>query len=302
VSVAGRTVDAEDSGLFGPNSVTWRLHLEPVLWVGGFRALYLQALHPQVMRGTAQNSALFDPDRAWQRFKRTTEFVTTRTFGTNEEVTRAGRRIRRMHARLRGHDPDTGTQFRIDDPDLLLWVHCAEIDSYVSVGRRAGILTSPEADTYVAESRRAAAVVGISIEDAPTSTAELAEYFAKMRPQLYACPEAVHCLAASLNPPLPLPRLLKPLKLAVPPLVALSFAALPRWARRLYGAPGLATTDLATTIALRTLRRATTALPTLPEPRQVERARKLLGDPARSATSRTGAPRGAVTSRAPGLS
>jgi hypothetical protein len=123
-----------------------------------------------------------------------------------------------------------------------------------------------------------------------------------MRPQLYACPEAVHGLAASLNPPLPLPRLLKPLKLAVPPLVALSFAALPPWARRLYGAPGLATTDLATTIALRTLRRATTALPTLPEPRQVERARKLMGDPARSATSRTGAPRVAVTSRAPGLS
>jgi uncharacterized protein (DUF2236 family) len=277
--IAWQTVDAGGAGLLGPASVTWRLHLEPVLWVGGFRALYLQALHPQVMRGTAQNSALFDPDRAWQRFKRTTEFVTTRTFGTSEEVARAGRRIRRMHARLRGHDPDTGAQFRIDDPELLLWVHCAEIDSYVNIGRRAGILTSTEADTYIAESRRAAAVVGIHIDDAPTSTAELAEYFAGMRPHLYACPEAVHGLAASLNPPLPLPRLLKPLKLAVPPLVALSFATLPPWARRLYGAPGLPTTDLAATIALRTLRRATTALPDLPEPRQIERARKLMQKP-----------------------
>ena len=44
----------EDFGLFGPSSVTWRVHLEPVLWVAGLRALYLQALHPQVMRGTAQ--------------------------------------------------------------------------------------------------------------------------------------------------------------------------------------------------------------------------------------------------------
>jgi hypothetical protein len=43
----------------------------------------------------------------------------------------------------------------------------------------------------------------------------------------------------NLNAPLPLPRLLKPLKLAVPPLVALAFAALPPWARRLYRAPGL---------------------------------------------------------------
>ena len=44
-----------DDGLFGPGSVTWRVHLEPVLWVGGFRALLLQSLHPRVMRGTYQN-------------------------------------------------------------------------------------------------------------------------------------------------------------------------------------------------------------------------------------------------------
>ena len=53
-----------DDGLFGPGSVTWRVHLEPVLWVGGFRALLLQSLHPRVMRGTYQNSALFDPAKA----------------------------------------------------------------------------------------------------------------------------------------------------------------------------------------------------------------------------------------------
>jgi uncharacterized protein (DUF2236 family) len=276
VGVVGSAVAIEDVGLFGPSSVTWRLHLEPVLWVGGFRALYLQALHPRVMRGTAQNSALFDPHRAWQRFKRTTEFVTTRTFGTSEEVARAGQRIRRMHARLRGHDPDTGAQFRIDEPELLLWVHCGEIDSYVDVGRRAGVLTSTEADSYIAESRRAAEVIGIRAEDAPASTAELADYFARMRPRLYACPEAVRGLAASLNPPLPLPRLLKPLKLAVPPLVALSFASLPLWARRLYGTPGLPTTDVAATIALRALRQATAALPNLAEPPQIKRARRLM--------------------------
>jgi uncharacterized protein (DUF2236 family) len=276
VSVVPTTDADADVGLFGPASVTWRLHLEPVLWAAGFRALYLQALHPRVMRGTAQNSALFDRDRAWQRFERTAEFVTTRTYGTSEEVARAGRRIRRMHARLRGHDPDTGAQFRIDDPEHLLWVHCGEIDSYVDVGRRAGVLSAAEADAYVAESRRAATVVGLRAEDAPGSTAELAEYFARMRPRLHACPEALQGLAASLNPPLPLPRLLRPLKLAVPPFVALSFALLPSWARRLYGAPGLPTTDLAATVAVRALRRATTALPDLPGPPQVERARKLM--------------------------
>jgi uncharacterized protein (DUF2236 family) len=268
---------AQDVGLFGPASVTWRLHLEPVLWAAGFRALYLQALHPRVMRGTAQNSALFDPDRAWQRFERTAQFVTTRTYGTTEEVARAGRRVRRMHARLRGHDPETGAQFRIDEPEHLLWVHCAEIDSYVDVGRRAGILAdAAEADAYVAESRRAAAVVGIRPEDAPASTGELAVYFTRMRPKLHACPEAVHGLASSLNPPIPLPPLLRPLKLAVPPFVALSFALLPRWARRLYGAPGLPTTDLGATVAVRALRRAMTALPDLGGPARPPVARRLM--------------------------
>jgi uncharacterized protein (DUF2236 family) len=275
----------EDYGLFGPTSVTWRVHLEAVLWVGGFRALYLQSLHPRVMRGTAQNSALFDRDEAWRRFQRTSEFVRTRTFGTTEEVARAGRRVRRMHARLRGHDPETGAQYRIDDPEYLLWVHCGEIDSYVNVAHRVGILTSAEADAYVSESRRAAEVVGISAEEAPASTAELADYFARMRPKLYACREAVQGLLGSLNPPIPLPPLLRPLKLAMPPFVALSFATLPRWARRLYGAPGLPTTDLAATLALRALRPATTLLP---DPPQAQRIRRLIQLAQQAAPARKG--------------
>ncbi|MCA1702107.1 MAG: DUF2236 domain-containing protein [Actinobacteria bacterium] len=276
----------EDFGLFGPSAVTWRVHLEPVLWVAGFRALYLQALHPRVMRGTAQNSALFDRDRAWQRFQRTAQFVSIRTFGTSEEVARVGRRVRRLHARLRGHDPDSGAQFRIDDPEYLLWVHCGEIDSYVQVARRAGVLTSTaEADAYVSESRRIAEVVGLSADAAPASTAELAGYFARMRPRLYACPEAVQALVGSLNPPIPLPALLRPLKLAMPPFVALSLAVLPPWARRLYGAPGLPTTDLAATVALRALRRATTVVPESP---QAQRARQLIRLVQKTSTAHVG--------------
>ena len=75
-----------DDGLFGPESVTWRIMAEPVLWVAGFRALYLQALHPRVMRGTWQNTAFTDPKQAWGRFLRTSEFVRVRTYGSLAEV------------------------------------------------------------------------------------------------------------------------------------------------------------------------------------------------------------------------
>ena len=39
-----------DLGYFGPDSVTWRVHAEPVTMIGGgLRALLLQALHPDAM-------------------------------------------------------------------------------------------------------------------------------------------------------------------------------------------------------------------------------------------------------------
>jgi hypothetical protein len=40
----------EDDGLFGPGSVTWRVMSSRIMWVAVVRALYLQALHPRVIR------------------------------------------------------------------------------------------------------------------------------------------------------------------------------------------------------------------------------------------------------------
>ena len=112
----------DDVGLFGPGSATWHLMGEPVLWVAGIRALYLQALDPRTMRGTWQNSALVHRHEAWGRFVRTTEFVRTRTYGSTEEAERTGRRVRKIHASLTGVDAD-GAVFRLDEPEQLLWVH-----------------------------------------------------------------------------------------------------------------------------------------------------------------------------------
>jgi uncharacterized protein (DUF2236 family) len=253
------TGPAEHDGLFGPDSVTWRVAAEPVMWVAGFRALFLQALHPRVMRGTWQNTAFADPKRAWGRFLRTAEFVQVRTYGSRAEVERAGRRVRKLHASLRGTDPD-GTQFRLDEPELLCWVHCAEIGSYLDVAQRCGMgLTSGEQDAYVSEQRRSAAVVGLDTATVPGSVAELARYFEAMRPRLSATPEARRGLLRSLSPTLP--RQFLPLKLVIPGVTTLAFASLPRWARRLYRMPGSPLTDLTATASLRALRETTTGKP-----------------------------------------
>ena len=258
--------------LFGPESVTWRILGEPVMWVGGLRAMYLQALHPRTMRATWQNTAFARPGEAWGRFGRTVEFVRVRTYGTAAEVERAGRRVRTVHARLTGTDAD-GSVIRLDEPELLLWVHCGEIASYADVARRSRIpLAAGDLDRFVAEQRLSAAVVGLDPAGVPGSMAELDAYYERMRPQLGACDEARQALVRSFRPDIPWP--FTGLRLVVPPANTLAFASLPRWARRMYGAPGSPVTDLSTTVTLRALRQATTRIP-----------RQLLGMPSAAAAA-----------------
>jgi uncharacterized protein (DUF2236 family) len=258
-----------DCGLYGPGSITWRVLGEPVMWVGGLRAMYLQALHPRTMRATWQNTAFARPGEAWGRFGRTLEFVRVRTYGSTAEVEKAGRRVRRIHASLTGTDAD-GSVIRLDEPELLLWVHCGEISSYADVASRCGMgLSAAELDQFVDEQRRSAAVVGLDPEQVPRSMAELDDYYRRMRTQVYCCAEARHAFVRSYVPDIPWP--FTGLRLMIPPLNTLAFASLPRWARRKYGAPGSPVTDLSTTVALRAMHQATTRIP-----------RQLLGMPGTS--------------------
>ncbi|MBY8880622.1 oxygenase MpaB family protein [Actinacidiphila acidipaludis] len=221
-----------DPGLFGPDSVTWQMHGDPVMWIAGVRALYLQALHPRAVRGVTQNSD-FRRD-AWGRLLRTASFVGEITYGTTLAAERAGARIRGIHRKLSAVDPGTGERYGVDDPDLLLWVHCAEIDSYLSVARRSGFpLTDAHADAYVDEQRESARLVGLDPADVPADTGELARYFEKVRPDLAATPEAFDVVRFLKAPPVP--RVLLPARLAVWQSVSgTAFAALPPFAHLLY--------------------------------------------------------------------
>lgn len=231
----GTGVSAPDPGLFTPASVTWQAHGDPMMWVAGIRALYLQALHPRAVRAVIENSD-FRED-AWGRLRRTADFVGTTTYGTTEAAERAGARVRRIHDMLRATDPDTGRTYRIDDPELLLWVHCAEIDSYVHVLCRSGYpLSDALADRYVAEHRESARLVGLDPAGVPGSRAELAAYFASVRPSLAAGADARE-IDDFLRRPGVHPLLLPARALLWPHVARLAYAALPPWAHALYGRP-----------------------------------------------------------------
>ena len=66
--------------------------------------------------------------------------------------------MRKIHASLTGTDAD-GTVFRLGEPEQLLWVHCAGVDSYVNICRRCGMDATPaQRDAFVAEQGRSAAL------------------------------------------------------------------------------------------------------------------------------------------------
>jgi uncharacterized protein (DUF2236 family) len=217
--------------------------------LAGLRALLLQALHPLAMSGVAQHSDFRqDP---WGRLFRTAEYVGVTTFGTTAEARRAGAKVRGIHRKLGGIEPESGRAYRVSDPDLLRWVHCVEVESFLTTAVRCGLrLSAAEQDRYYGEQTRNAELVGLDAGTVPASVAEMAGYFRAIRPELRATRAARDAATFVLWPPMPaLVQLGTPARPAWVALAAAAGAMLPRWARRMYGLPGLPTTDVAATAA-----------------------------------------------------
>jgi uncharacterized protein (DUF2236 family) len=249
-----------DFGLYGPGSVTWRVHNEPILFVAGLRALFLQSLHPRAIAGVAQNSDY--KTRPFHRLEQTSNFVITMIYGTTPEAERAAARVRGIHSRLRGRDLFTGEQFRLDEPELLRWVHVTEVESFLTVARRAGVrLTDAEADAYFLEQRRGAALLGLDPETVPGSVAEIERYYADIQPHLAMTKEAADTLVFLTVPPMPFGLGWTPARAMYLGVAALAMGLMPAWARRRYGLPGIEAADPAATLSARMLRLSLLPLP-----------------------------------------
>ena len=234
-----------DTGLYGPGSVTWRVNADPAMLLAGLRALLLQAVHPLAMAGVAQHSDFkADP---WGRLLRTADYVRVTSFGTTDEAQRAAAVVRGIHNRLAGIEPESGRAYRVNDPELLLWVHCCQVESFLTTTTRCGLrLTAAEKDAYYAEQVRNARLIGV--KRAPASVAEMADYFAEQRHELRVTASAREAARFVLLPPMPAKvRLGTPARPAWALLAGTAFGMLPRWTRRLYRMPGLPMTDVAAT-------------------------------------------------------
>ena len=147
-------------GLFGPASVSWRVHGDVTsMMVGGISSLLLQMLHPAALAGVWDHSD-FRTDMHG-RLRRTARFIAVTTYGGRDEAEAAIARVRRIHDRVSGTLPD-GTAYAANDPALLAWVHVAEAGSFLNAWRRyvEPGMTAGDQDRYFAEMAQVARALG----------------------------------------------------------------------------------------------------------------------------------------------
>jgi uncharacterized protein (DUF2236 family) len=221
-----------DWGLFGPDSVSWRVHSSPVLLVGGLRALIIQSLNPLAMAGIAQHSDYLQ--RPLSRLRRTAEYVATVVYGDTPSAKRAAEMVRRIHTHVKGVDPVSGSPYSADDIETKLWIHCVEVHSFLAAYRAyGGRLSDEEQDAYLAEQVAAAELMEIPSELAPASRAAYRDFFEYMRPSLCVSEASRDAIELVVDPPLI--RELLPHQVSLRMMASAAVAITPRHMRRMAG-------------------------------------------------------------------
>ena len=149
-----------DPGLFGPGSVSWKVMGDVSSFVGGVRALLLQALHPEVAAGVADHSQ-YETDPLG-RLNRTSLFVTTANYGSMPEVQAAVQIVRQAHKPVSGTS-ERGVRYAASQPQLGAWVHNTLTDSFLEAYQTFGHgLQSEEADQFVQEQSKIGELLGVT--------------------------------------------------------------------------------------------------------------------------------------------
>jgi len=191
---------AGDAGLFGPESMAWRLDREAMLLLGaGPRALLMQLAHPAVAAGVAEHSD-FQSD-PWRRLDGTLRSYLRIIYGSTA-VARA--EIRRLNAMHRGIG---GVGYDARDPELSLWVHATLIDStLVAYTRWWRPLDRSEAARFYLETRPIGRAFGVPDARLPRDLDAFTDYLAAQSSPdgpLHVSDVARGLARAILRPPLP---------------------------------------------------------------------------------------------------
>jgi len=177
------TRDVRDprAGLFGPNSMSWRVSREIALLAGGGRAALLQLAHPYVSHAIEQHSPTkTDPSG---RFLRTFTGVFTLLFGDVAATVDTARHIHRIHSVIEGPITagtqrfEAGHEYAANNAEALLWVFATLIDTAIKTySLLVAPLTVIERERYYQETKRFGMLFGMSREQMPADYEDFQRY------------------------------------------------------------------------------------------------------------------------------
>jgi uncharacterized protein (DUF2236 family) len=194
----------ESAGIFGPNSVSWKLDREAAVFLGAGRALLLQLAHPWVAVAIAEHSRTLNDPIA--RFQRTFNITLTMMFGSTAQAITAARRLHRRHAGICGTHAErsgafaAGSGYRANDVAALRWVWATLVDTApLAYEFIAPPLSTSDYRRYYAESRLFAALFGIPQDALPQDWADFRGYLdAMVESDILSVSDAARRIAAEL--------------------------------------------------------------------------------------------------------
>jgi uncharacterized protein (DUF2236 family) len=171
-----------DPGLFGPQSVVWKVHADfSAMMVGGLSSLMIQALHPRALAAVWDHSNFRQQLKA--RLGRTALFVASTTYGGIEMAKQSIERVNVIHSKIEGVDLQ-GQPYKANEPDLLRWVHLVETVSFLNAYQHLAIrpLTIPDCNRYVLEMNKVGQMLGAT--QLPDTLEELRHAIERYEPVL----------------------------------------------------------------------------------------------------------------------
>jgi len=180
--------------------VTWAVIGDVATFVGGIRALLIQAAHQEVAAGVADHSRYQDDPLG--RLSRTSAYVTATAFGAMPEVERAVEIVRRAHRPVKGKSHRMRA-YSADDARHAAWVHNVLTDSFLVAYRFFGRdhLDEATADRFVGEQT---AVGRLLDADPLPQTAQTLSDWVLNHPDIGESPGMHTAVDFLRSPPLPL--------------------------------------------------------------------------------------------------
>jgi uncharacterized protein (DUF2236 family) len=177
------SIRRDDYGFFGPDSPSWKVWASPTALIGFQRSVVLEHFDPHLAAAVADSAGIYtDPSG---RLDRTLAYFLTVAVADGRTAIEVSDALMRVHAKVKGIEPISGSRYSANNPDAQLWIHITGWHSVLKCYERygPGPLSKAEESRFWAESR-IAELQTCKPADVPTSRDEVRQYFADVRGRL----------------------------------------------------------------------------------------------------------------------